>query len=199
MLQIGKTLVSLDLVERYFCCDLDKCKGACCIEGDAGAPLSEKEDMELKRLFSSIKPHLSEKGLKVIEEEGQSYTDQEGDLVTQLMEGGACVYTCFEKDGLCLCALEKSRRENPDSELFKPVSCALYPVRVREYDTFTAVNFHKWKICKPAETLGREKNIRAYEFLKEPLIRRFGKEWYDELELTAREWLLTNFNTNKVD
>ena len=189
MLQIGKTLVSLDLVEKFFCCDLDKCKGACGIEGDAGAPLLREEDEELKAMIEEIKPHLSEKSRNVIEEEGQSYIDREGDLVTQLVEGASCVYTCFEKDGLCLCALEKARRENPGSRLFKPISCALYPVRVKEYDTFTAVNFHKWKICRPAETLGREKNIRAYEFLKEPLIRKFGKEWYDELELTAREWL----------
>lgn len=189
MLQIGNTLVSLDLVEKYFCCDLDKCKGACCIEGDAGAPLLEEEDKKLKSMMEDIGSHLSEKARRVIEEEGPSYIDREGDLVTQLIEGSACVYTCFEKDGLCLCALEKARRANPGSRIFKPISCSLYPVRVKEYDSFTAVNFHKWKICRPAESLGREKGIRAFEFLKEPLTRRFGKEWYDELELTAREYL----------
>lgn len=189
MLQIGNTLVSLDLVEKYFCCDLDKCKGACCIEGDAGAPLLEEEDKALKSMMEDIGNHLSEKARRVIEEEGPSYIDREGDLVTQLIEGSACVYTCFEKEGLCLCALEKARRANPGSQIFKPISCSLYPVRVKEYDSFTAVNFHKWKICRPAESLGHEKGIRAYEFLKEPLTRRFGKEWYDELELTAREYL----------
>ena len=180
MFQIGETLVSLDLVEKYFCCDLDACKGACCIEGDAGAPLTRDEDIELKKLFGSIKPHLAEKAAAMAEKEGTSYIDSEGDLVTQLVDGGCCIYTCLEKDGLCLCALEKARRAG-NTELFKPISCSLYPVRIKEYEGFTAVNFHKWKICRPAEKLGREKGIRAYEFLKEPLIRRFGKEWYDEL------------------
>ena len=191
MFQIGETLVSLDLVEKYFCCDLDACKGACCIEGDAGAPLTRDEDMELKKLFGSIKPHLAEKAAAMAEKEGTSYIDSEGDLVTQLVDGGCCIYTCLEKDGLCLCALEKARRAG-NTELFKPISCSLYPVRIKEYEGFTAVNFHKWKICRPAEKLGREKGIRAYEFLKEPLIRRFGKEWYDELSLTAAEWLKQN-------
>ena len=191
MFQIGETLVSLDLVEKYFCCDLDACKGACCIEGDAGAPLTRDEDIELKKLFGSIKPHLAEKAAAMAEKEGTSYIDSEGDLVTQLVDGGCCIYTCLEKDGLCLCALEKARRDG-NTELFKPISCSLYPVRIKEYEGFTAVNFHKWKICRPAEKLGREKGIRAYEFLKEPLIRRFGKEWYDELSLTAAEWLKQN-------
>ena len=188
MLHIGDTLISLDLVEKYFCCDLDACKGICCIDGDAGAPLTKEEDEELKKLFSKIKPHLTPKEVRVIEEEGPSYVDSEGDLVTQLVEGSACVYTCMEKDGLCLCALEKARRGG-ETEIFKPISCSLYPVRVKEYDSFTAVNFHKWKICRPAEKLGREKGIRAYEFLREPLIRRFGRAWYDELSLAASEWL----------
>ena len=191
MFQIGETLVSLDLVEKYFCCDLDACKGACCIEGDAGAPLTRDEDIELKKLFGSIKPHLAEKAAAMAEKEGTSYIDSEGDLVTQLVDGGCCIYTCLEKDGLCLCALEKARRAG-NTELFKPISCSLYPVRIKEYEGFTAVNFHKWKICRPAEKLGREKGIRAYEFLKEPLIRRFGNEWYDELSLTAAEWLKQN-------
>ena len=191
MFQIGETLVSLDLVEKYFCCDLDACKGACCIEGDAGAPLTRDEDIELKKLFGSIKPHLAEKAAAMAEKEGTSYIDSEGDLVTQLVDGGCCIYTCLEKDGLCLCALEKARRAG-NTELFKPISCSLYPVRIKEYEGFTAVNFHKWKICRPAEKLGREKGIRAYEFLKEPLIRRFGKEWYEELSLTAAEWLKQN-------
>ena len=191
MFQIGDTLVSLDLVEKYFCCDLEVCKGACCIDGDAGAPLTREEDEELKRLFSQIKPHLTPRAAATVEEEGPSYVDSEGDLVTQLVEGGCCVYTCMEKDGLCLCALEKARRAG-EMALFKPISCSLYPVRVKDYDSFTAVNFHKWKICRPAEKLGREKGIRAYEFLREPLLRRFGAKWYDELCLVAREWLKTH-------
>lgn len=188
MIQIGNTLVSLDIIEKFFCCDLDACKGECCIDGDAGAPLSEDEDRKLKAMIEEIKPHLTPKARAAVENEGPSYIDTEGDLVTQLIEGSACVYTCMEKDGLCLCALEKARRAG-NNRMFKPISCSLYPARIKEYDTFTAVNFHRWKICRPAETLGRKKGIRVYEFLKEPLIRRFGKEWYDELELTAREYL----------
>lgn len=188
MLQIQNTLVSLDMIEQFFCCDLDACLGVCCIEGDAGAPLSPEEDERLKELMPEILPRLAPGGAKAIEEEGASYRDREGDLVTQLIEGSACVYTCMEKNGMCLCALEKARREG-NGKFFKPISCSLYPARIKEYDTFTAVNYDRWKICRPAEKLGREKGIRVYEFLKEPLTRRFGQDWYDELDLTAREYL----------
>lgn len=189
MLQIGEnTLVSLDLVERYFHCDLDDCLGECCVEGDAGAPLTEAEAKELARLTPRILPYLTPGARRVVEEEGVSYIDQEGDLVTQLVEGANCVFTTFTADGKCLCALEKARREG-ETDFFKPISCALYPVRLKEYPSFTAVNFHRWKICKGAEVLGRLKGIRAYEFLKEPLERRFGKKWYEELRFTAEEYL----------
>lgn len=189
MLEIGKnTLVSLDLVERFFHCNLDDCLGECCIAGDAGAPLTLEEAEELERLLPRILPYLSPKAQKVVEEEGVSYIDQEGDLVTQLVDGANCVFTTFAENGVCLCALEKARRSG-EKDFFKPISCALYPVRVKEYDGFTAVNYHRWKICKGAEVMGRAKNIRAYEFLREPLTRRFGKEWYDELALTAGEYL----------
>lgn len=189
MLEIGKnTLVSLDLVERFFHCNLDDCLGECCIAGDAGAPLTPEEAEELERLLPRILPYLSPKAQKVVEEEGVSYIDQEGDLVTQLVDGANCVFTTFAENGVCLCALEKARRSG-EKDFFKPISCALYPVRVKEYDGFTAVNYHRWKICKGAEVIGRAKNIRAYEFLREPLTRRFGKEWYDELALTAGEYL----------
>lgn len=188
MLQIKDTLVSLDLVERFFECNLDACLGECCIEGDAGAPLTDEEDARLREMLPKIKPLIAASAVRAIEEDGPSYRDPDGDLVTQIVDGKNCIYTCFATDGKCLCALEKARREG-DKEMFKPISCAIYPVRVKEYEGFTAVNFHRWKICKPAEVLGRRNNIRAYEFLKTPLIRRFGQEWYDELELTAKEWL----------
>lgn len=193
MLQIQDTLVSLDLIERHFVCNLDACLGECCIEGDAGAPLTEEEDRRLKELMPDILPLLSPAAQRAIKEEGPSYTDPDGDLVTQIVDGKNCVYTCFDKDGKCLCALEKARRAG-DVRFFKPISCALYPVRLKEYDGFTAVNFHRWKICKAAEVLGRAKDVRAFEFLKEPLTRRFGTTWYDELELTAREYLRQKSN-----
>ena len=188
MIKIGHTIVSLDLIERFFCCDLDACLGICCIEGDAGAPLTIEEDGRLKELLTEIKPLLTSKAADTIERDGPSYIDQEGELVTQLVDGGCCVYTCMEKGGLCLCALEKARRAG-NEKFFKPISCSLYPARIKEYDSFTAINFDRWKICRPAEALGKKKGIRVYEFLKDPLIRRFGQEWYDELELTAREYL----------
>ncbi|MDE5552440.1 MAG: DUF3109 family protein [Muribaculaceae bacterium] len=188
MLQIQDTLVSLDLIERFFECNLDACLGECCIEGDAGAPLTPEEDLRLKEMMPEILPLLSPAARRAIEEEGASYTDPDGDLVTQIIEGKNCVYTCFDKDGKCLCALEKARREGK-TQFFKPISCSLYPVRLKEYEGFTAVNYHRWKICKAAEVLGRARGVRAYQFLREPLIRRFGKEWYDELDFTAREYL----------
>lgn len=188
MIKIGDTLVSLDMIEKYFHCDLEACLGECCIAGDAGAPLTVEEDSRLKDLLSEIKPLLTDRAVTAIEEEGASYTDREGDLVTQLVDGGCCVYTFMEPGGMCLCALEKARRDG-DGRMFKPISCSLYPARIKDYGTFQAVNYDRWKICRPAEKLGREKGIRVYEFLKEPLIRRFGEEWYAELEEAAREWL----------
>lgn len=191
MLQIQNTLVSLDVVEKFFHCNLDDCLGECCIEGDAGAPITPEERDALEQLIPEILPLLPPKARKIVEEEGISYVDQDGDLVTNLVDGANCVFTCIEENGMCLCALEKARRAgNP--KMFKPISCALYPVRIKEYSGFTAVNLHRWKICKAAEVLGRAKGIRAYEFLKVPLIRRFGKEWYDQLALTAKEWLKNN-------
>lgn len=188
MLQIQHTLVSLDLVEKWFVCDLDACLGACCIEGDAGAPITEEESRRLQDLWITVKNDVSPRAVEAIKDDGVSYRDPDGDLVTQIVDGKDCVFTCYAPGGKCLCALEKAFREKrlPD---IKPISCRLYPVRIKEYDGFTAVNFHKWKICKPAETLGRKLGVRAYEFLKEPLTARFGKEWYEELETTAREWL----------
>lgn len=191
MLQIQHTLVSLDLVEKYFVCDLDACLGACCIEGDAGAPLREEEVEPIRQVLDTIKPDLLPRAVDAIDSEGICYTDADGDLVTQIVDGRDCVFTCYAPGGKCLCALEKAQREGRISDV-KPISCRLYPVRLKEYDGFTAVNFHKWKICKPAETLGRKLGIRAYQFLKEPLIKKFGEEWYRELETTAREWLKQN-------
>lgn len=191
MIKIGDTLVSLDVVEKFFCCDLDACLGACCIDGDAGAPLSEEEDMEIRKLLPEIMPYLTPKAARAIEEDGPSYKDPEGDTVTQLIEGSACVYTCMEKGGMCLCALEKARREG-NERIFKPISCSLYPIRVKDYGSFRAVNYHRWKICRPAEALGKKKGIRVYEFLREPLVRKFGQAWYDELAFTAEEYLRQN-------
>ena len=188
MLLIKDTLVSLDLIERFFVCDLDICLGECCIDGDAGAPLLQSEKEEIDRHMDEILPLLNPLAQRIIKEEGSSYIDPDGDLVTQIVEGRDCVYTTYAEGGKCLCALEKAYREGKLPQL-KPSSCHLYPVRLKEYGDKTAVNVHRWKICKCAEILGRKKGVRAYEFLKEPLIRKFGEEWYEELETVAREWL----------
>lgn len=180
MLEIKDTLISLDLIERYFCCDLDACKGQCCIDGDAGAPITEDEreriEAELPNVFDELLPGAQ----RELRESGVSYIDEEGDLVTTIVNGRDCAFTCYDDNGVCLCAFERAFRRG-QSSFMKPSSCHLYPVRLTKYPTFTAVNLHRWKICKPAETLGRKLGLRAYQFLKEPLVARFGQEWYDEL------------------
>lgn len=189
MLQIKDTLISLDLIEKYFVCDLDSCLGECCIEGDAGAPLTEKEASALEELLPGIIDRLSPAAQEVARAQGCSYIDEEGDRVTSIVNGRDCIFTTYAPGGKCLCALEKARREG-ETMFFKPISCSLYPVRLKEYGGgMTAVNMHRWKICKAAEVLGRKQGIRAYEFLREPLVRRFGEEWYEELDRTAKEWL----------
>ena len=171
MLLIKDTMVSLDLIERFFVCDLDSCLGQCCIDGDAGAPLLEEEREEIERHMDEILPLLNPSAQSIIKECGASYIDEEGDLVTQIVEGKDCVFTTYAEGGKCLCALEKAYREGKLPQL-KPSSCHLYPVRLRKYGDMTAVNLHRWKICKCAEILGRSRKVRAYEFLKEPLDRK---------------------------
>lgn len=191
MLQIGKTLVSLDLIERYFVCDLESCLGACCIEGDEGAPIQEHESERIRNVLEAVEPMMTPGGVREVRDNGVDYFDRDGDRVTALVNGCECAFTCREAGGLCLCALEKARRQGAIEEDVKPISCRLYPVRVKEYDGFTAVNLHRWKICRPAEKLGKKSGVRAYQFLKEPLIARFGEEWYNELDFTAGEYLKT--------
>lgn len=188
MLQIKDTLISLDLVERYFCCDLDSCLGQCCIDGDAGAPITEEERGKLEEVLPAVIDDLLPAARREIEENGVAYVDCEGDLVTSIVDGRNCVFTTYGPGGMCMCALEKAWREGR-IDFMKPMSCHLYPVRIREYDGFTAVNFHRWKICRCAEILGRKNGIRAYRFLEGPLVRRFGREWYDELVEAADAYL----------
>lgn len=158
------------------------------MEGDAGAPLAPGEREAIEAVLPEVRHMLTPAALREIDENGSAYTDPDGDLVTQIVDGRDCVYTCYAAGGKCLCALESAYREGRIPDV-KPISCRLYPVRLKEYEGFTAVNLHRWKICKCAETLGRAKGVRAYEFLRGPLTRRFGEEWWDELDRTAREWL----------
>ncbi len=188
MLQIQDTLVSLDLAEQFFCCNLDSCLGQCCIDGDAGAPISDEERHKIEELLPIIWDDLSPAAQEEIKRNGVAYIDEEGDLVTSIVDGRNCVFTTFAAGGMCHCAIEKAWREGR-TDFVKPISCHLYPVRLKQYPTFTAVNYHRWKICKCAETLGRKNKVRLYQFLEGPLVRRFGREWYDELRLTCDEYL----------
>lgn len=188
MLEIGNTLVSLDLAERFFCCDLDACHGECCIEGDAGAPITRDEYDRIKQLLPEIWGEMLPAAKEVVKRDGVGYVDEEGDLVTSIVDGRNCAFTCYAPGGLCQCAIEKAYREGR-IDFRKPMSCYLYPVRVTRYRDFTAVNYHRWKICRSAETLGRKLGIRLYQFLKEPLTKRFGQEWYDELCMACESYL----------
>lgn len=187
------TLVTLDVVERFFCCDLDACLGQCCIDGDAGAPITAEEEGEIKKILPEIWEDLLPRAQQEIEQNGISYHDPEGELVTQILDNSNCVFSCYAPGGKCICAIEKAYREGRIG-FIKPISCALYPLRLKTLSNGSvAVNYHRWKICKSAEVLGRSKKIRVYEFLKEPLVRRFGQAWYDELvancELYIKEYM----------
>lgn len=188
MLQVGQALVSLDVIERFFICNLEKCLGACCVEGDAGAPITEEERCKLKEILDVVWDDLLPEARRVIEQQGVAYVDEEGDLVTSIVNGKDCVFTCYDKNGMCQCAIEKAYRAGK-IDFYKPISCHLYPVRLKEYPDFSAVNYHRWKICKAGEVLGRSEKVRVYEFLKEPLIRRFGEAWYNELCEAAEAYL----------
>ncbi len=188
MIQIDDTLVSLDVIEKFFLCDLSHCKGECCVEGDSGAPLEPGEVEELEKVLPVVWNDLSEKAKAVIDRQGVSYVDEEGDRVTSIVDGKDCVFTCYDSDGTCKCAVEKAFREGKTS-FYKPVSCHLYPVRITEYPDFKAVNYHKWDVCKAAALLGEKERVRVYQFLKEPLVRKFGEQWYAALEECATEWL----------
>lgn len=188
MLQIQNALVSLDLAEEFFCCDLDQCLGACCIEGDAGAPVTPEEIMKLEEVLPDIKADLMPRAVEAIEEEGVAYTDEEGDLVTTIIDGRNCAFSCYAEGGKCLCAIDKAYREGRVGWR-KPISCYLYPLRLTEYPTFTAVNYHRWKICRSAVANGKRLGIRLYQAMKEPLIARFGPEWYAELCEACEAWL----------
>jgi hypothetical protein len=187
MLQIGNTLVSLDLLEQHFVCDLSRCKGACCVEGDSGAPLEEEELEALEQNLDAIAALLPDENRKELERQGLYLRDADGDWTTPLMGGHReCVYTIFE-NGVAQCGIEKAWQQGT-STFRKPVSCHLYPVRINKLNHAEAVNYHRWSICSPACRLGDKLQVPLYVFLKEALIRKYGPEWYEELELVASEY-----------
>lgn len=186
MIQIDDVVVSLDVLREKFLCDLSACKGECCIEGDAGAPVEPDEVEKLEAALPAIWDDLSPEARAVIDRQGVVYIDCEGDLVTSIVNDKDCVFTCYDDRGCCCCALEKAFRAGR-TRFYKPVSCHLYPVRVSRYSSYRAVNYHRWDVCKAAVLLGRKENVPVYKFLREPLIRKFGEAWYRELELAAEE------------
>ena len=186
MFQVGKAIVSEDVLEKEFVCNLSACKGQCCIDGDAGAPLDKEETAILDQIYDKVKPYLRPEGIEAIEAQGKWVIGEDGDYETTLIEGKECAYVIFDGD-TALCAIEQAYNEGI-VEWKKPISCHLYPIRIKEYSSFSAVNYNKWHICDDACTLGKELEVPVYKFLKDPLIRKYGESWYSELELVATEW-----------
>lgn len=186
MYQIGDVLISDEVLTERFVCDLEKCMGACCIEGDAGAPVDLDEIMQIEEVLPIIWDQLSIPARKVINKQGVAYTDPEGQLVTSIVNNKDCVFTCYDEKGCCFCALEKAYREGK-TKFYKPLSCHLYPIRHKRVGDLDALNYHQWEVCKAAVLLGQKKDVRVYEFLKEPLIRKFGEAWYQELTEAVEE------------
>jgi len=182
MIAIDNTLVSEDLIDKKFVCDLNACKGECCIAGDSGAPLEEEEMGILEDIYEKVKPYMNEEGIREIEKQGLYLVDEDGDFVTPLVDGHKhCAFVIFDEKGIAKCSIEKAYNEKV-IDFKKPVSCHLYPVRITNYKDFVAVNYHSWNICKPACSCGKKLDVKVYQFLKEPLIRRFGADWYEQLK-----------------
>lgn len=185
MIDIEGKIVSMDVFDVMFACDYEQCKGICCVEGDSGAPLAPGEVDKLREHLPTIRHLLSPRALEVIDRQGVSYIDEEGDEVTSIVDGKDCVFTTYDEAGNCRCAYEVAYYEGR-TDWVKPLSCHLYPIRLSHYPDFTAVNYHKWSICRCALRRGRREGVRVYEFLKAPLIRAFGEEWYGHLVEVAR-------------
>lgn len=188
MFLIQNTLVSLDVLEKEFCCNLDVCHGCCCIEGDAGAPLTDEEEQQIIVALPVLKPEMTKEAQAVVEQQGVSYLDESGEKVTSIVNNKDCVFARSDKSGWCYCVIEKAFKAGKIG-FNKPISCHLYPIRLTNLTNgLTGVEYHRWDICHSARQLGKKIHIPIYQFLKEPLIRRFGEKWYEELELTATEW-----------
>lgn len=186
MFQLGKTIVSENILSKDFACNLSACKGACCVDGDAGAPLDNEETQQLQSIYPKLKSYLRPEGIEAIENQGVFVTTEDGEFETPLIDGADCAYVIFDEHKTALCGIEEAYNQG-DIDWKKPVSCHLYPVRVKDYSEFSAVNYHKWHICDDACSLGKELQIPIYKFVKEALIRKFGAQWYEELEKIATE------------
>ncbi|MEZ5146410.1 MAG: DUF3109 family protein [Bacteroidales bacterium] len=179
MISIDNTLISDEFRDARFCCDVQKCLGSCCVEGDAGAPLEEEEVSILEDYIEKIKPYMEAEGVEVVKINGVFDYDTDGSFVTPLVRDRDCAFVYYENN-IARCAIEKAHNEGK-IDFKKPLSCHLYPVRVSKHKGFDAVNYHQWYICQPARTYGKNHGIYLYKFLKEPLIRKFGEDWYNKL------------------
>lgn len=186
MFQIGKTIISEDIIEKDFVCNLSACKGECCIAGDAGAPLEKEEVKILEDIYDTVKPFLRKEGIEAIEKQGTYIVQENGDLETPLVNGAECAYVVFDDKKTAMCGIEEAYNKGL-VDWKKPISCHLYPVRVEAYSDFAAVNYHRWPICDDACSLGKELQVPTYKFVKEALVRKFGEDWYSELEKTAKK------------
>ena len=189
MIAIDKTLISEDLLEKKFVCDLNACKGACCVAGDSGAPLEKDELPILDSILEKVKPYMVKKGIKAVEKYGSYVIDGDGDYTTTLVSLGAeCAFVFFDENKIAKCAIEQAYYDGK-IDWKKPISCHLYPVRITAHKEYDAVNYDKWSICKPACECGAKLDVPVYKFLKEPLIRKYGKDWFKQLEQSAKLFL----------
>jgi len=184
MLQIGKAIISLDVLQKEFCCDIEKCKGVCCVDGDSGAPLTPEEATIIETLYPDFEDYLSEENKAEIEKQGFSVTDSDGDLVTPIVGNNECVFTFTDERGITKCAIERAYFDKKTS-FRKPVSCHLFPIRITVYKRFEAVNYQQLDICQSGRICGKIQGLPLWKYLAEPLTRQYGSEWYEELKYAA--------------
>lgn len=184
MLEIGKTLISLDLITKKFCCDLPRCLGNCCVYGDSGAPLTSEEQELIVEVYPEVEPYMRQEGIQAVQEQGHFITDSDHDQVTPLINQGECAFVVFQ-NGISFCAIEMAYRAGKTSWI-KPLSCHLYPVRIKEYLRYDAVNYDVWDICMPAVENGENLGLPVYQFVKDALLRKYGSDWYDQLDYAAK-------------
>lgn len=195
MIQIDDILVSDDMLEEQFVCDLKSCKGVCCIEGESGAPLEAEEVSLIEELLDDIKPYMTEKGKASVDKHGIFSIDQDGDMVTMLNDGKECSFTVFDERGIAQCAIENAHADGA-IPYKKPISCHLYPVRIGKLSMGEAVNYHKWHICEAACALGEKLKVPVYRFVKDGLVRKYGEAWYGILEEAAKVWNEEKLSSN---
>jgi hypothetical protein len=187
MIAIQDTIVSDELLNKQFVCDLNACKGECCVAGESGAPLDKEELPILMEILDKVKPYMNKKGIKAIEKNGPYVLDSDGDYTTTLVSKEAeCAFVVFDENKIAKCAIEQAFNDGVISWK-KPISCHLYPVRITAYKNYDAVNYHQWNVCKPACECGAKLQVPVYQFLKGPLIRKYGEDWFNELEQVDRE------------